>query len=115
MTDHAPLFLAYWNMLAPQAARDAIVWTPEYPFMLPVKKSRFDWACVSHRVSVEVDGGQFAPRGGRHASDTDREKLNEAAAHGWRVYRFSPKQLTDNPHLCISQVLRGLGYSPLTD
>ena len=70
----------------------------------PTRKWRFDYAFPSRRLAVEIDGGQYAPRGGRHATDADREKLNHAAALGWRVLRFSPQQIAADPAACVALV-----------
>ena len=77
---------------------------PEYRFH-PSRRWRFDFAFPAARLAVEIDGGQWAPRGGRHARDSDREKTNAAAALGWRVLRFSPQQVQSAPADCIA-VLR---------
>lgn len=61
-------------------------------------------------LAVEIDGGQWAPGGGRHNTDGDRDKLNRAAAMGWRVMRFSSSMLRDNPGAVIEMVLDGLAY-----
>jgi len=58
-------------------------------------------------LAVEIDGGQWAPRGGRHASDGDREKLNTAAVLGWRVLRYSPAQLGD-PTRVVAQIVAAI-------
>ena len=42
-----------------------------------------------------------AAGGGRHNTDRDREKLNTAAALGWRVLRFSHTALETDPAGCI--------------
>ena len=59
----------------------------------PVRRWRFDYAWPDRFLAVEVDGGQWSPRGGRHNTDRDREKLNEAAKMGWRVLRYSATML----------------------
>lgn len=108
--DKAALFAAYYSMLAHE---DAPALLPEYRF-INSRKFRFDFAIITGdtRIGIEVDGGQYAYRGGRHATDSDREKLNMAAACGWRVFRFSPQQLTADPQGCIDLVCRALGLSP---
>ena len=73
-----------------------------------VRKWRFDYAWPSQRVAVEIDGGQWAPNGGRHSRDSDREKLNHAAAQGWRVLRFSTQQLDRDPQGCVELLRRAL-------
>ena len=104
-TDKAEIFAALWQYEA------SIFDKPqrEYKFH-PRRKWRFDFAFVAQRVAVEVDGGQFTKFGGRHNTDADREKLNEAAAMGWRVLRFSPQMLKRSPDDCIRQVIEALEY-----
>jgi very-short-patch-repair endonuclease len=70
------------------------------------RKWRFDFLIGT--VGIEVDGGAFAPGGGRHASDADRDKLNHAAALGFRVLRFSPQQIERDPVGCVALVRRAL-------
>lgn len=99
--DKSFLFAHAWRILAP----DLPALTPEYNFDKVLgRKHRFDFAHVSSRIGVEVDGGQFAPGGGRHATDADREKLNIAASLRWLVFRFSPKQLETDPQSCVDMV-----------
>lgn len=87
--------------LLPPGYRDG--WEREYRFAaipappLPSRRWRSDWAHTGARLLVEIDGGQWAPRGGRHASDKDREKGMHAAARGWRMMHISPKMLRDDP------------------
>jgi hypothetical protein len=68
--------------------------TPEYRFH-PTRKWRFDYAWLSHKVAVEVEGGVWIR--GRHSRGAgmlkDMEKYNRAAAMGWRVFRCTPDTL----------------------
>lgn len=104
MADKAALFSGYWQLLTPPGAPTP---TPEHRFM-DGRKFRFDFAFIPQRIAVEIDGGQFSYRGGRHATDGDREKMNFAAAGGWRVFRFSPQMLEGDPLKCITQVLQAV-------
>ena len=114
-------FLTWWRLLAPEAP-------------LPVEEHRFaaahvglgpgirqrleaahlqDWRfdfcwLAPHKLAVECDGGQWAPHGGRHNTDGDRTKLNQAAALGWRVMRFSGQMLRDDPAGIVEMVRRAL-------
>lgn len=81
--------------------------TREYRFA-PRRKWRFDWGNGVCKVAVEVDGGQWKARGGRHASDEDRWKMAEAMARGWAVFRYSPAQLRKDPGRCVALVVRAL-------
>lgn len=55
----------------------------------PSRKWRFDFAFVDQMIALEIDGATWT--GGRHTRgsgyEEDCEKLNEAAALGWRVFR----------------------------
>ena len=73
----------------------------EYEFAASIgRRWCFDFAWPGAKVAVEADGGQHAYKGGRHATDTDRTKLNFAAAMGWRVLRFSGEMLKDPENVC---------------
>lgn len=67
---------------------------PEYRFA-PPRRWRFDWAWASEKVALEVQGGLFI--GGRHSRGAallkEHEKLNAAAALGWRVVYTTPDQV----------------------
>ena len=77
------------------------------------RKHRFDFAFPDYKVAVEVDGGTWAPHGGRHGTDKDREKLNLAASLGWKVFRFSPQMLQKDPETSMNLVKKALLYNPL--
>jgi very-short-patch-repair endonuclease len=68
----------------------------EYAFH-PTRKWRFDFAWVESRVVLEVQGGIWS--GGRHtrgaALKKEWEKLNTAAALGWRVLFCEPRDVYD--------------------
>ena len=63
----------------------------EYRFH-PVRKWRFDYAWLQHKVAVEIDGGVWT--GGRHTRGAgfikDQEKRNAAVLAGWKVLHFTP-------------------------
>lgn len=82
-------------------------WVDEWLFALP-RRWRFDWAMPMYRIAVEVDGGQYKVRGGRHAGDADRWKMAEAASRGWLVFRFSPAMLREDPGRCVALVVQAL-------
>ena len=104
-TDKSWIFMYYWRALASSLPEPV----EEYHFDVELgRKHRFDWAWPAQKIAVEVDGGQFAFRGGRHSTDEDRMKLNLAASLGWRVFRFSPSQLKHYPETCIGLVVKTL-------
>jgi len=67
------------------------------------RRFRADFCWPIEMLIVECDGGQWAPGGGRHNTDRDREKLNIAAQLGYKVFRFSAKQLHDS-RKCVDEV-----------
>jgi len=69
------------------------------------RKFRFDFAWPKLRVAVEIDGGQWKSKGGRHARDTDREKHNCAVSLGWYVLRYSPEMVESDPVRMIREVV----------
>jgi hypothetical protein len=67
---------------------------PEYQFC-EHRKWRFDAAVVGLKVGFEIEGGIYirgAHTRGQHY-ESDMEKYNTAAALGWKVWRFTPKQV----------------------
>lgn len=108
--DKAKVFEYYWNIFAlTQGTPISEPWVREHNFDAAWKRNhRFDFARPDKMIAVEVDGGQFAAGGGRHNTDTDREKLNIAAALGWRVFRFSVQQLEKDPGGCVDLVAGAL-------
>lgn len=69
----------------------------------PTRKWRFDFAWPANAtnpprkesIAVEIEGAVWVL--GRHTRGSgfvkDMEKYNEAAKHGWRVFRFTPQEL----------------------
>ena len=68
--------------------------TREWRFS-PPRRWRFDFAWVNRLVAVEVEGGAYV--NGRHTRgagfEQDLVKYNMAALAGWRVLRFTPRQI----------------------
>lgn len=103
--DKKGMFWDAWRMLAP----DMPAPITEYNFDKCLRRRHlFDWAWVTERIAVEVDGGGYCPGGGRHAQDSDREKMNLAASLRWLVFRFSPQMIERDPAGCVDLVRRAL-------
>jgi hypothetical protein len=68
----------------------------EYRFH-PVRRWRFDNAYPIQKVAFECEGGTWS--GGRHVNPIgfakDCEKYNTATKMGWKVYRLTPKMITE--------------------
>jgi very-short-patch-repair endonuclease len=114
--DKADVFQIYWDMLAPLNLRELV---REYHFAEERgREYRADFAFPSQKVLVEVDGGnrlvRYSEKSGRyvavgkHTQEDDYEKLNLAAVLGYRVLRFTPKQLEDAPAQCVELVVKAL-------
>ncbi len=103
--DKADIFHHYWITLAPfnvpMPVREFLFAKESHK-----RKWRFDFAWIDKKVAVEVDGNAWQTKGGgRHGTDDDRDKMNTAVALGWRVLRFSPQQLENDPLKCLTFVL----------
>jgi very-short-patch-repair endonuclease len=63
----------------------------------PTRKWRFDFAWEAQSLAVEFEGAVFA--GGRHSRGVgfsgDADKYNAAVLLGWRVLRFTERQVKD--------------------
>jgi len=97
-------FRIAWLTMAQQEGAPAF--EAQYRFH-PERAWAFDFAWPAQRVAVEIDGGQWQAHGGRHARDTDKEKLNQAAVRGWRVLHYSGTML-NNPERVVAEVRRAL-------
>lgn len=71
------------------------------------RKWRFDYAFVEYKVAVEIEGGIWTQ--GRHIRPygfkADMEKYNAATALGWRVFRFTPFEITNTKTLQLLKMV----------
>jgi hypothetical protein len=76
----------------------------EYRFA-PPRRWRFDFAWIDQRLALECQGGIFTQ--GRHTRGPallrEFEKLNAAAALGYRVLFVTPQQLQDGEAVRIAR------------
>jgi very-short-patch-repair endonuclease len=100
--DKAEIFTYYWRILADNIPPAL----PEFKFDEAFdRKHRFDFAFPEYKVAVEVEGNAWkVPGGGKHMQDADLEKYNIAAMLGWRVLRFSPEMLINDPDRHIGMI-----------
>ena len=81
----------------------------------PTRRWRFDFVILplERRIALEVEGGLYVS--GRHTRgkgfEGDLEKYNQAVLAGWRVLRYSPKQITSAPEAILSLI--GVKKEPL--
>ncbi len=76
----------------------------------PTRKWRLDHCWPDRKLAVEVQGGIFSQ--GRHVRGAamlkEFEKLNTAAAMGWRFLYFTPSQIADGSAMSvIESALKG--------
>jgi len=71
---------------------------------------RVDGAYLEQRVVIEVDSRRWHTR----LADFERDRLRDqrAAAHGWRVLRFTWHQIVHDPVTVVDIVRRTLGEPP---
>lgn len=73
-------------------------------------RHRLDFAWPDQRVGVEIQGGVWSR--GKHGRGSDIEadnrKGNLLALHGWRVLRYSVKDLTERPADVVEEVVQAL-------
>jgi very-short-patch-repair endonuclease len=104
-SDGERAFMTAWRMVC-QGLPEPV---HEFRFH-PVRKWRFDFAFPDYGVAVEVEGGVFSR--GRHTRGAgyseDLVKYNAANDCGFVVYRYSTKQITDDPFAVVSQVAHAL-------
>ena len=74
---------------------------PEFP----VGPYYADYKVARYKILVEVDGGTHLRGGGAHNSDNHRHRNNVLTAAGWKVFHFSPQQITNDPFTCVQVVL----------
>jgi very-short-patch-repair endonuclease len=67
----------------------------EYKCDIPGRKFRLDVAFPDAKLCVELDGWEWH---GKHKSDfhRDRERQNLLTLNGWRILRFTAKQVNNN-------------------
>ncbi len=61
-----------------------------------------DFACIEHRLVIEVDGGQHAE------NERDERRTAALEAEGWRVIRFWNNDVLANPEGVATGILKAL-------
>lgn len=79
---------------------------PEREYRFCARRWRFDFAWPEKKIAVEIEGGTWSR--GRHVRgkgyEADLEKYNAAAEQGWRVFRYTTKQVESGA--AIQQIAR---------
>jgi very-short-patch-repair endonuclease len=83
------------NKIARALSAARIKFEREYKFH-PTRKWRFDFAIPAKKIAIEFEGGIYLKKA-RHTSSTgyakDVEKYNEAVLLGWKILRYTAKDL----------------------
>lgn len=86
----------------------------------PTRMWRFDLAYPDRGLAIEIEGGTFMARGGRHNRGVgmrqDAEKYNEAALLGWVVVRITGDMFRDGSAFAlVDRVMKTeVRYAPPT-
>lgn len=81
----------------------------EYPWPWAPHR-RFDDAYPVHQLAIEWDSVKF--HGQRDAFETDRQRDRTAIENGWRVMRFTWRDVTESPVKLIESIQRVLSSEP---
>lgn len=85
--------LASSGALPPSSSEYPLPWAPH---------RRFDDAFPDRRLAIEWDSFRF--HGRRDSFERDRARDREALAHGWRVMRFTWRNVVDQPDETLAAV-----------
>lgn len=120
--DRADHFLTLWEQLQDAAVTSV---RPGYwlPLPNPVREHlfhprrlwRLDLAWPEERLAVEIEGLSRG-RKSRHTQPAgyqgDCEKYNAALLLGWRLLRYTPRDLDKRPYSVVEEVVTALLISP---
>jgi very-short-patch-repair endonuclease len=71
----------------------------------PIGPFIVDFACITHRLIVEADGGQHCD------SEDDARRSAWLESHGWRVIRFWNNEILTNSEGVLIAIMRALDPS----
>lgn len=70
---------------------------------IPGRRFRIDIAFPDILLAVEVDGWQYHGKF-KISHDRDRERQNLMVLHGWKILRFTAKQIFQNLEACLNSI-----------
>lgn len=69
---------------------------------------RFDFAWPEVRIAIEIEGGISKYKPGRHIRpqgfQDDLDKYNTGTSYGWRIFRFSSKDIQENRPIFVASL-----------
>jgi Transcriptional regulator, AbiEi antitoxin/Protein of unknown function (DUF559) len=82
--------------------------TPQFtPTWLAPTNGRVDLAYEDHRLIIEGDSRKWHLL--MKSFETDRQRDNQAQLAGWRILRYTWRQIVDEPEMITSSIGRALG------
>lgn len=86
-----------------QAVSDIKGIVMEFKGAVPNRRFSLDIAIPHLKIAVEVDGWQYH---GKHKSahTKDRERQNLLTLNGWRILRYTAKQINENLDQCVHEI-----------
>ncbi len=81
-------------------------WVANYPLPLLGLVYYLDFAFPEFKLAVEIDGRTY--HSSREAFEGDRWRQNDIVLAGWRVLRFTPTMLEEQPQIVVAIIRRAL-------
>lgn len=79
----------------------------QFEVFLAGRRAFLDFAYVDQRLAIEVDGYRY--HSGIRSYQRDRDRNNALTNLGWRILRFTWKDVIERPDEVIEQIRRALG------
>ena len=75
----------------------------EFKGAIPKRRFSLDIAIPSLKIAIEVDGWQYHGKY-KESHTRDRERQNLLTLAGWRVLRYTAKQINENIENCVNEI-----------
>jgi very-short-patch-repair endonuclease len=80
-------------------------WRAQYRVRIGRRIAYVDVAFPAQRLAIEVDGRRHHD-GASERFEDDRDRQNDLVATGWRVLRFTWRQLAEHPDLVLARIVQ---------
>ena len=75
----------------------------EFKGAIPKRRFSLDIAIPSLKIAIEVDGWQYHGKY-KESHTRDRERQNLLTLAGWRILRYTAKQINESIESCVSEI-----------
>lgn len=75
----------------------------EFKGAIPKRRFSLDIAFPELKIAVEVDGWQYHGKY-KESHTKDRERQNLLTLHGWRILRYTAKQINQELEQCVQEI-----------